>query len=220
MIDYISTYIPDYTVFDLETTGLGKHCEIIEISAVKIRDRKIADKFSTLVKPSVPIPIQASSIHHITDDMVNSAMSPEEAITQFCNFIKHDRLVGHNITSFDLPIVRRCAFKYNKVIRNDHVDTVTFARQKLPHLSSRSLESLAEYYNVPYKNAHRGLTDSLINYHVYEHLIWTPIPEGETEIQKCPLCQSDLKLRVGQYGRFFGCSNYPKCRFTQPYPTK
>ena len=31
---------------------------------------------------------------------------------------------------------------------------------------------------------------------------------------KCPRCGGELKLRNGKYGQFYGCSNYPKCRFT------
>lgn len=31
----------------------------------------------------------------------------------------------------------------------------------------------------------------------------------------CPLCHSALVERKGKYGRFLGCSSYPKCRFTK-----
>lgn len=31
---------------------------------------------------------------------------------------------------------------------------------------------------------------------------------------KCPKCGGDLILRNGKYGRFYGCSNYPKCTYT------
>ena len=31
---------------------------------------------------------------------------------------------------------------------------------------------------------------------------------------KCPRCGGALKLRCGKYGQFYGCSNYPKCKFT------
>ena len=30
----------------------------------------------------------------------------------------------------------------------------------------------------------------------------------------CPKCGGNLVLRKGRYGNFYGCSNYPKCRFT------
>lgn len=33
---------------------------------------------------------------------------------------------------------------------------------------------------------------------------------------KCPFCGGALVLRSGKYGQFWGCSAYPKCRFTRP----
>lgn len=32
---------------------------------------------------------------------------------------------------------------------------------------------------------------------------------------QCPKCGGELVERKGQYGKFLGCSNYPKCRFTK-----
>ncbi|MBR6903048.1 MAG: topoisomerase DNA-binding C4 zinc finger domain-containing protein, partial [Clostridia bacterium] len=31
----------------------------------------------------------------------------------------------------------------------------------------------------------------------------------------CPRCGAKLVQRQGRYGKFIGCSNYPKCRFTK-----
>lgn len=45
--------------------------------------------------------------------------------------------------------------------------------------------------------------------------------EGEStqpeivEGRQCPKCDSDLLTRVGRYGKFIGCSNYPKCKFIE-----
>ena len=33
----------------------------------------------------------------------------------------------------------------------------------------------------------------------------------------CPRCSGELKLRNGRNGKFYGCSNYPRCRFTMSY---
>jgi len=35
----------------------------------------------------------------------------------------------------------------------------------------------------------------------------------EVVAEKCPQCGGNLIERRGRYGKFFGCSNYPKCRF-------
>ncbi len=39
----------------------------------------------------------------------------------------------------------------------------------------------------------------------------------ESASVKCPMCKSSMVLRTGRYGRFFGCSRYPKCRGTRQY---
>jgi pyoverdine/dityrosine biosynthesis protein Dit1 len=31
----------------------------------------------------------------------------------------------------------------------------------------------------------------------------------------CPKCQSELILRSGKYGNFWGCSDYPNCKYTK-----
>lgn len=31
----------------------------------------------------------------------------------------------------------------------------------------------------------------------------------------CPKCGGELIMRDGKYGKFIGCSNFPKCRYTQ-----
>lgn len=38
------------------------------------------------------------------------------------------------------------------------------------------------------------------------------VVEGRT----CPKCDSPLIIRQGRFGKFIGCSNYPKCKFIEP----
>jgi hypothetical protein len=33
----------------------------------------------------------------------------------------------------------------------------------------------------------------------------------------CPRCGVDLVVRDGKYGKFYGCQNYPRCKYTRPY---
>ncbi len=35
--------------------------------------------------------------------------------------------------------------------------------------------------------------------------------------RSCPECGHDLVLREGRYGKFISCSNFPACRYTEPY---
>jgi DNA topoisomerase-1 len=42
-----------------------------------------------------------------------------------------------------------------------------------------------------------------------------PVPTG----QKCPKCEEgELLIRQGPTGRFYGCSRYPRCKYTAPVP--
>ena len=34
----------------------------------------------------------------------------------------------------------------------------------------------------------------------------------------CPFCGAQLVIREGKYGKFYGCSTYPKCKFTRKIP--
>ncbi len=43
-------------------------------------------------------------------------------------------------------------------------------------------------------------------------------PDEMTD-QKCPKCDKPLLLKEGRYGRFLGCSGYPKCRHIEPIKT-
>lgn len=37
----------------------------------------------------------------------------------------------------------------------------------------------------------------------------------DNDLTKCPKCGGQLVERNGQYRKFIGCSNYPKCRYTE-----
>ena len=43
-------------------------------------------------------------------------------------------------------------------------------------------------------------------------------PTGKTDPRKCPSCDDGrLNLKIGKFGAFVGCTNYPECRFTRPF---
>ncbi len=43
------------------------------------------------------------------------------------------------------------------------------------------------------------------------------ILKPKTLDKKCPKCESDLILKEGKFGKFIACSNFPKCKHTEPY---
>lgn len=212
-------YIPNYVIFDLETTGLDTDMDaIIEISALKVKDGVIVDEFSTLINPEMHIPFDSSCVTGIVDDMVKDAPVIEKALKDFICFIGNDVLVGQNIKRFDLKFIQRDAVRFfGKPVANDYVDTLFLAQRYLPELDRHSLESLADHYDISYEGAHRALADCGINKKVYDCLakeIANP-SEAAKKVPVCPRCGNLLKKRKGMYGEFWGCASFPECRYTK-----
>jgi len=38
--------------------------------------------------------------------------------------------------------------------------------------------------------------------------------------KKCPKCKANLIIRLGKFGKFYACSNFPKCKYTEPLEKK
>lgn len=210
----LKDYVADYTVFDLETTGVRTDYDsIIEISAVKVTGGKVADTFSSLVNPGRPIPYGATKVNGISDEMVADEPPIDIVFPKFMEFIGEDILVGHNIHSFDMKFIWRVAEEmYGKTIGNNYIDTLSMARKCLPQLTHHKLVDIAAYYQISTAGAHRALNDCLMNQQCFELMAKEKIVYAE---KVCPRCGSELRRRNGRYGEFFGCSGFPACRYTE-----
>lgn len=168
--DQFNRSVDNYTVIDLETTGLSRDSEIIEIGAIKVRNNEVVDKFDMLIKPSAPIPYNITSITGITNEMVQNAPSFCEVIKKFLDFIQDDILIGHNINSFDMKILSNNTMKACGItIKNPTIDTLAIARKNIV-LSHYRLSDLCEYYGVRNDNAHRAISDVLATNECYQHM--------------------------------------------------
>lgn len=85
-----------------------------------------------------------------------------------------------------------------------------------PHLKAlleRALESLAPFdYQIEWIPGEKnGVADRLSR----EVLVKAGAVKSGPDIKRCPRCSSQLVERKGRYGRFYGCSHYPQCKFTE-----
>ena len=69
-----------FRVIDLETTGTTADDAVVEIAAVDLVGDEILPVRADLVRPPIPIPPEASAIHHITDEDVVCAPTLEQAL--------------------------------------------------------------------------------------------------------------------------------------------
>ncbi|MBR4287195.1 MAG: 3'-5' exonuclease [Clostridia bacterium] len=145
----------DYTVIDLETTGLNPENElIIEFAAAKVRNGKIVDTFQQLCDPGFPIPPVITGITGISNDMVRLCPNPRSVLPDYLDFIGDDLVVGHNVL-FDVRFITRSA----EVFKNNYIDTMKIFRKLHPSLPHHRLSDMVDFYNQCNESAHRALSD-------------------------------------------------------------
>ena len=161
----------DYTVIDLETTGLDpRWCDIIELAAIKIRDDEPIDTFSSLINVGYDIDEFITELTGITNDMLKDAPRISSILPNFLEFIGNDIVVGHNV-NFDINFIYDNAEKLSDYyFDNDYVDTMRLARRLLPELNHHRLFDLKEHFSIDVEESHRALADCISTLSIFKSL--------------------------------------------------
>ncbi len=152
-----------FVAFDFETTGLHPATDrIIELGAVKFRDRSVLGTFDMLVNPGIPITDAAVNVSGITAEMLASEPAVEHALPAFMEFISGAVLVAHN-APFDMSFLR-AALEVAGMgdVSNTVIDTQVLAQKAYPRLRSYSLQNLVTELGLTRGNAHRALDDAVM----------------------------------------------------------
>lgn len=149
-------------VFDVETTGLfAKDGDrIVEIAAVKVKKGEMVEEFESFINPERGIPIEASRINNITDDMVADSPTADKILPQMIDFIGGASLVGHNV-KFDLEFLCFQLSLVGRKLRSTTptIDTLKMSRGLIPQLNRHRLSNVAQYFGVQIGDTHRALAD-------------------------------------------------------------
>ncbi len=149
-----------YVVFDIETTGLKAQTDrITEIGAVKIVNGTVAETFSQLINPQIPIPAKIVDLTGITDAMVKDQPTIEEVLPKFLDFCGDHTVVTHN-ANFDTGFIRQKAIEQNLVFHNGIVDTLKLSRELFPQHAKHTLDTVAKRVGVSLENHHRAVDDA------------------------------------------------------------
>ena len=164
-------FVDDYVLVDIETTGLSPvNDEIIEIGAIKVKDNIIVNEYNQLIKINRRLSPFITNLTGITDDMLKQGKLPTVVFKEFVDFIEDDVIIGHNV-NFDFGFLSdKCRRYINYNLQNDCIDTMYLAKKLVPNSINYKLGTLANYFNVSYEGAHRGLKDVEITYEVYNCL--------------------------------------------------
>lgn len=154
---------------DTETTGLKSTDEIIEIAVVDDDGRVI---YESLVRPSQPIPAEASAIHGITNEDVQKARTwPVIWPTVRTNLICCE--IGIYNADFDMRMMEQSHSRYRLPWREKE-SFKPFDIMKLYALFKGEWDSFRKSYryhsldkagkecNISIPNAHRAVADTLL----------------------------------------------------------
>jgi DNA polymerase III epsilon subunit family exonuclease len=148
----------EFVIVDVESTGVDpKMADLVEIAAVKVKDGKVADRWSTLVNPGRPI--VGNQMHGITDKDVAGAPSPAEAARAALDFVGDAYLVGHSV-GFDIAFIEGALGDGTRIDTAKVLDTLTIAREGYPDLENYKLPTLSNFFGIELKENHRALPDA------------------------------------------------------------
>ena len=164
----LKRFVPDPTllvragplvVFDLETTGLDPTAErIIEIGAMKLEGMRPVAEFSFLVSTHIELTDDIIRLTGITPDMLRGQPKIEDVLPKFLEFIEGSILVAHN-AEFDVSMIKAACSRAGIDLDWPCFCTLKMARELLPDLENKKLDTLAKHYGLTFEARHRAIGD-------------------------------------------------------------
>jgi single-stranded-DNA-specific exonuclease len=170
MMSYDKYYNKELVVMDIETTGLdARYDEIIEISALRIKNFVVHETLHTLVKPKKPISDFITGINGITNEMCSKAPDIGSALSDMSKFIGDRPIVAHN-ASFDMNFINTYLWQNNlHVMRNEIIDTLIMARELFPN-QLHNLPTLSKNLNLTHQQPHHAIDDTYATLELFEQI--------------------------------------------------
>jgi DNA polymerase III epsilon subunit family exonuclease len=152
-----------YAAFDCETTGTNPGTDqIVSVAVVRLgADGSETLRYSTLVRPAGPIPVEATAVHGISDEDVAAAPSFGEVAGVLKRMLIGAVFTAHNV-EFDLPMLQRAfadvGLRYQPRATACTLDAFRVLEPETP---AHRLESLCASHGIVLDDAHDALADAL-----------------------------------------------------------
>jgi exodeoxyribonuclease X len=201
---------------DTETTGPDpSSAEICEVALILEEYDGFSHSgrrgfFQSLVRPSVPIPPEASAVNHISNRMVEGMPSAQELTDGIASLTgKADYIAAHNLP-YDLTILKRqYPGLFSRFLPHRQIDTLRLSRHIWPEVPSHSLQALRYRFELDAGltgEAHRALFDTELVQALLHHSL-SQISPGETVFDWKSLAefiQSPLEVKIFSFGKYRG----------------
>ena len=154
--------------FDLETTGTNIATDrIVEISVVKVMPDGEEIMRTRRINPEMPIPAEATAVHHITDEDVKDCPTFRQVAKSLCEFMVGCDFCGFNSNRFDLPLLAeeliRAGVDVGFLRKAKYVDVQNIFHKK----EERTLVAAYRFYcDKDLTEAHSAAADTMATYEV------------------------------------------------------
>jgi DNA polymerase III epsilon subunit family exonuclease len=186
-------------IFDTETTGTDiEECRIVQIAVIEVDDGQVVGEWKSLVNPGCEIPAEATEVHKVTNEMVESAPDFKGVWSKFLDRCAGRRLLGYNAYRFDFPLIqnemRRIGIEPQQkpeVVIDPLIwirDIDKFVKGKGRH----KLGKTCERWKIPVENAHDALADCRMTWALAQKIF---------ERRKLPDIRTLLKRQVPMAAR-------------------
>ena len=162
----------DYTVIDIETTGLSAYNdEIIELAAISVAEGEVVNEFQALICPKRPVSQKIIDLTGLTNEiLIERGSEITEVLPKFLSFLGSSHIVVHN-AKFDIGFINEACKKSGlPEIKNLYTDTMLLAREKVVDVINYKLRSLLDYFKIEIEREHRGINDCIATQKLYVKL--------------------------------------------------
>ncbi|MHC5020931.1 MAG: 3'-5' exonuclease [Planctomycetota bacterium] len=160
-----------YVVTDVETTGTGTDCRIIEIGAVRIVNGARDATFQHLVDPEQRLQPEITQLTGITGAMLEGQPSIREVMPRYTEFLGDAVFVAHNAAFDRRFIYGQADADCGILLENPVLCTRNLARRTMPNLKQFGLDPLTRALGITIPDRHRGLGDALATAELLLHEI-------------------------------------------------
>lgn len=154
---------------DLETTGTNIGTDrIVEIALLKIQPNGNRESKTLRINPTVPIPVESSRIHGITDQDVQDCPTFHDAARDLQAFMGGADLAGYNSNKFDIPLLIEEFTRSG--VHFEIADRKLIDVQNIFHkMEQRTLSAAYKFYcGKELVNAHSAEADTFATFEVLE----------------------------------------------------
>lgn len=172
---------PRLAFIDLETTGPNPlEDRVTEIAIIRVEDGQCTERWSSLVRPGIPIPPTIQTFTGITDAMVEAAPAFAELADGVRALLADCIFVAHN-ARFDYGFLKNEFQRLGQSFDAPVLCTVKFSRALFPQYHRHGMDALIERYQLQCAARHRAMGDTDALYQ-FVNLVCGQLPEEQLQV--------------------------------------